>query len=160
MRRCKVCLLGAPGVGKTSLVRRFVEGIFDDRYLKTLGVKIDRRTVESNKGPVALIVWDVQGTEEQLPLNPRHLNGMVGYLLVVDASRPDTVATALEIRSMVDPDLPFVLLSNKADLVDDWTAIDAAAGPLGTQALAQLRTSALTGDNVDAAFSVLASGVA
>lgn len=144
-------------MGKTSLVRRFVEGVFDDRYLKTLGVKIDRRVVETDHGPASLIVWDVQGVEEQLPLNPRHLAGMVGYLLVVDASRPDTIGAAESLRATLDAELPFVVVANKADLVEDWHGPDAKVAALAARAIAHVRTSALDGSNVDRAFAELGS---
>ena len=60
----KVCLLGAFAVGKTSLMRRFVHGVFDERYLTTLGVKIDTKTVELDGKAVKLVIWDIEGAEK------------------------------------------------------------------------------------------------
>ena len=61
----KVALLGAPGVGKTSLVRRFVESLFDESYLRTIGVKIDKKRVSVGGQDVTLMLWDVAGAEER-----------------------------------------------------------------------------------------------
>jgi small GTP-binding protein len=60
----KIALLGAPGVGKTSLVRRFVESLFDEKYLTTIGVKVDKKTVQVRGQDVLLMIWDIAGAEE------------------------------------------------------------------------------------------------
>ena len=58
-------MLGEFGVGKTSLVRRFVHSIFSDRYMTTVGLKIDTREIEMEKGEnVKLIIWDIAGTDD------------------------------------------------------------------------------------------------
>ena len=58
----KICLLGDFGVGKTSLVQRFVEGRFDDKYLSTVGVKISRKTLKRSYGEMNMLVWDLAGS--------------------------------------------------------------------------------------------------
>ena len=68
--RLKVCLVGAPAVGKTSLVRRYVEGAFSEEYLTTIGVRISRKRVEVNGEPVGLVVWDINGDDAFAPLVP------------------------------------------------------------------------------------------
>ncbi len=60
----KVCLLGDYSVGKTSLVRRFVEGQFDDKYLSTIGVRISRRTMVRADKEINLLIWDLAGAQE------------------------------------------------------------------------------------------------
>lgn len=164
MKRHKVCLLGAPGVGKTSVVRRFVEGVFDENYLKTLGVKIDRKLVSTSAGPVSLIVWDIHGAEAAMPINPRHLRGTSGYLLVVDGQDPDSARAAVDIHqetiAVVGTDVPFVLCINKSDLPEEWTDADSAIAQLSSSAAAVLRTSALEGSNVESAFAQMAIAVA
>lgn len=156
-------MLGAPGVGKTSLVKQFVEGRFDEGYLKTLGVKIDRKHVATTAGPVSLIVWDIYGDEDELPSNRRHLRGMAGSLLVIDGTRPATVSVAAEIQHTNLQDKltgPYVVLVNKGDLVADPTALletmRVEASELFDGAVATFVTSAVDGMNVNASFEALA----
>lgn len=157
-------MLGAPGVGKTSLVQRFVESRFDERYIKTLGVKIDRKHVATPHGAASLIVWDIYGDEEELPSNRRHLRGMAGSLLVVDGTRPATATIAEQIREMnTDDGLtgPYVLMVNKSDLDSAASLAEVAdAHPaLVDLAEAAFVTSALDASNVEEAFTALASSL-
>ncbi len=60
----KVCLLGAFAVGKTSLVRRYVESIFDKRYQTTLGVKVDKKSLRLEDSVMTLVLWDLAGKDQ------------------------------------------------------------------------------------------------
>ena len=60
----KVCMLGDFAVGKTSTVQRFVEGIFDDRYLSTIGVKINRKQLTVDDYVATLLIWDLAGGDD------------------------------------------------------------------------------------------------
>lgn len=163
----KVCMLGSFAVGKTSLVRRYVEGRFDDRYLSTIGVKISRRTVAADdaaeRPAVNLIIWDLAGGDEFLRSNSGYLRGAAGALLVCDLTRPETLETlvlyAAELRR-VNPAAGMVLLGNKHDLADDCvlTADDLATVAVGFSAPVFL-TSALTGAYVEEAFARLAERI-
>ncbi len=155
----KICMVGACGVGKTSLVRRFVESIFDDTYQTTIGVKIDKKRMELPKGEVTLVIWDLAGEDELAQVHTSHLRGASGYLLVADGSRKATLATARDLEQRIRAKmgyLPFILLVNKSDLVDEWESDDALADieQLGWQ---HIRTSAKSGDGVEAAFQQLAA---
>ena len=157
----KICMVGACGVGKTSLVRRFVESLFDESYQTTIGVKIDKKQIKLAGREVMLVIWDLAGEDELAQVRESHLRGAAGYLLVADGSRKSTLATARDleqrIRTTLGP-LPFILLVNKSDLVDEWEAGDALAeiSKLGWRSL---RTSAKSGDGVEAAFQQLAARV-
>lgn len=157
----KIALLGAPGVGKTSLVRRFVESLFDDKYLTTIGVKVDKKSVRAGATDVTLMLWDVAGAEERFAIPTTYVRGSAGFLLVVDGTRAETLDAAARIVEQVDRELgalPFVLVLNKHDLADQWRITSATVGPLG-RAVATLTTSAKTGEGVEAAFQALALAV-
>jgi small GTP-binding protein len=65
----KVCMVGTSGVGKTSLVAKFVHSIFSDKYLTTVGVKIDKKTVTVDGNEVMLMIWDLAGDDDYQRLN-------------------------------------------------------------------------------------------
>lgn len=120
----KVCILGDFAVGKTSTVERFVNNQFSDRYLTTIGVKVDTRQIALPGGvEVKLVLWDVAGTDRFGDIEFAYLRGAAGLLLVADGTRPETLATALALKTQADERygaLPSVFLLNKSDLVSDW----------------------------------------
>jgi small GTP-binding protein len=155
----KIALLGASGVGKTSLVRRFVESLFDEKYLTTLGVKVDKKQVTVAEQDLTLMLWDVAGAEEKFAIPTSYIRGAAGYLLVVDGTRPETLERGLEIVAQVDGEidrLPFVLVLNKIDLAEDWRLQEAHLGAVQARGCPILRTSAKTGAGVEEAFLRLA----
>lgn len=152
----KICLLGAFGVGKTSLVSQFVHTLFSDKYLTTLGVKIEKKSVDLGSQQVDLILWDMHGEDDFQDVNVSYLRGAAGYLLVVDGTRRATVQTAISLHEVAERavgPVPFRLLLNKADLVNDWEIDENILASLGWPVL---RTSAKTGAGVEQAFEDLA----
>lgn len=91
MQRAKVVLLGAPEVGKTSLVARFVHSVFSEHQKSTLGVKVDRKTVELGEKTVSLLLWDMHGETEGLDVPANYYSGASAGLVVFDSSRPETL---------------------------------------------------------------------
>ncbi|MGI9289005.1 MAG: Rab family GTPase [Pseudomonadales bacterium] len=155
----KICMLGSFAVGKTSLVSRFVHSIFSDKYLTTLGVKIDKTVVYVDGNPISLVVWDVQGEDQEQRILPAYLRGMAGYLLVVDPTRQYTLENALLLKMRVEQEIgptPFVLALNKADLKSDWHFDEDDLRLLESDALAVVETSAKTGSGVEECFQTLA----
>lgn len=163
MLQKKICLLGAFGVGKTSLVRRFVDTIFSDAYLTTVGVKIDKRVVKVDAEEMALILWDIAGEDEVAAVRVTYLRGAAGYLLVVDGTRPETLDTAESIQKRITAEIggvPFFVLLNKSDLVEDWAIPSERIEALEAQGWSFRRTSAKTGLAVEETFQELAARLA
>jgi hypothetical protein len=155
----KVCLVGPVCVGKTSLVARYVHSLFSDKYLSTVGVKIDKKTLTVEATPVTLLLWDLAGDDDFQRLQMSYLRGAAGYLLVADGSRRSTLDQAVEIQSRVAHALgpvPFVLALNKADLTDQWEVSDAAITELAARDWRVRRTSAKEGSGVNEVFAELA----
>jgi hypothetical protein len=155
----KVCLLGGFGVGKTSLVRRYVQSIYSDTYLTTVGVKIEKKMVNVGATEVALILWDVAGEDDIKSIRTSYLRGSAGYLLVVDVTRGETLDVAKSIQTRVTAEIgpvPFLFLFNKTDLKEDWQVPEQSLEDLTKQGYVALRTSAKTGEGVEEAFQELA----
>ena len=158
----KICMLGATGVGKTSLVSRFVLSLFSDTYLTTIGVKVDKKAIAVDGRDVTLMLWDIYGEDEFQTVRPSYLRGASGYLLVADGTRAATLETVRGLQKTaagVVGDVPFVLVLNKADLATDWRVDDRALWKLAEQGWTVIRTSAKTGEGVEEAFLKLAQRV-
>ncbi|MDM0015694.1 Rab family GTPase [Variovorax sp. J22P168] len=163
MLQKKICLLGAFGVGKTSLVRRYVDTIFSDTYLTTVGVKIDKKVLGVEGEEMALILWDIAGEDAVSAVRVSYLRGAAGYLLVVDGTRPETLETAASIQKRIDAELgpvPFFVLLNKSDLVEDWALAPERIEALEAAGWNFRRTSAKTGLAVEETFLELAGRLA
>ena len=157
--RLKVCLVGAPAVGKTSLVRRYVDGIFSEDYLTTIGVRISRKRVDVDGEPVALIVWDVNGDDAFAPLQATYLQGASAFLLVADGTRPITLDRVLALRDELDGAFgrtPAIVALNKSDLDDEWAVPEEQVAALRAEGWDLRLTSARENTDVDAAFHALA----
>ena len=159
MLQRKILVLGSFGVGKTSLVRRYVESIFSDDYLTTVGVKIEKKTLTVGNESVALVLWDIAGEDATSTIRTSYMRGAAGYLLVADGTRAETLDVASSIQGRTAAEIgpvPFLVLLNKADLVEEWEIPDSQIGDLEHSALSVVKTSAKTGEGVEEAFQELA----
>ena len=155
----KLCMLGGFSVGKTSLIRRYVSSVFSETYLTTVGVKIDKKTVDLDGRTVNLILWDLAGEDDLASLRMSYLRGASGYLLVADGTRRATLDVALSIQQRVETEfgpLPFALLLNKNDLKDQWAIGDDDVANLSQNGWWVRSSSARTGEGVEEAFRDLA----
>ncbi len=156
----KVCLLGDFAVGKTSLIRRFVYDLFNDKYISTIGVKVSRKTVAIPRADdvveLIMMLWDLAGSEEFDQVRTSYLRGAAGAVLVCDLTRAETLDHlrhyAEDVRS-ISPDARFMLTANKNDLAGQQqltpAQIEAVAADL--QAPYYL-SSARTGEEVETMF--------
>lgn len=158
MIKKKICLVGSFAVGKTSLVRRFVTGIFSDDYLTTVGVKIDKKTMIVGNQEVRLMIWDIAGRDDLQAIQKNYLRGASGFFFVADGTRRETVDEVLEEIEAIESENPGVpcllMLLNKADLSSDWEMDDTAVRELRTRFPVYV-TSAKTGEHVEEAFEEL-----
>jgi small GTP-binding protein len=151
----KICMIGASGVGKTSLIAKFVHSMFSDKYLTTVGVKIDKKTVSVDGAEVMLMIWDLEGDDEYQRLQMSYLRGTSGYLLVADGTRQITLDQAIEIQGRVAGavgPVPFLLALNKADLAAQWEIEQARMDELTARGWKPFKTSAKEGAGVEEAF--------
>lgn len=159
----KICLLGDYAVGKTSLVRRFVYNLFEDKYLSTIGVKVSRKVVAVPRGDevieLVLMLWDLAGSEEFDSVRASYLRGASGALVVCDVTQRASLSGVCEyVRQIraINANAAIVLAANKQDLVEQRVVSEgelvATAADLGAGYFA---TSARTGLGVEEAFRQL-----
>jgi small GTP-binding protein len=155
----KICIIGEFGVGKTSLVSRYVRSIFSERYQTTIGVKIDKKQILVEESQVNLVIWDLAGESPLRTLKPSQISGASGFLLVADGTRLETLDTAIILQQRVADILgpvPFMLVVNKADLIDSWTLHEGNIDEFHRKGWDVRVSSAKTGEGVEKLFLDLA----
>ena len=160
--KLKVLLCGPAGVGKTSLIMRFIKSKFQTDYKLTVGVDILTKDVElSNDNICTLSIWDIGGQERFSFIRSTFYKGAAGALLVFDLSRAATWDEIKNWRAEVKQfagDIPFVLVGNKLDLLADVGEVidrDEARAYAESQGSIYIETSAKDNTNVDEAFTTL-----
>ena len=156
----KICLIGAFAVGKTSLVRQYVYSLFSDKYLSTVGVKIDKKQLVMDGWELELIIWDLHGEDDFQSVRMSYLRGASGCIYVADGTRRVTLDTALRLRQRARDAIgptPSILAINKCDLHAGWEIDPQTLKELASEDFTILRTSAKTGQSVEAVFHKLAA---
>jgi small GTP-binding protein len=166
VKKLKVCLVGDVGVGKTSLIRRFVMDVFDDKYIATIGTKVTKKEMDfkdprtGEKLRIMLLVWDIMGQPSfREVLREAYFYGAEGALAVCDITSKESLGELrywVKAMTSTTGEIPIVFLGNKCDLKDDMrvTMQDLEVFSMKQGAPAML-TSAKTGYNVESAFSAL-----
>jgi small GTP-binding protein len=164
----KICMLGDFSVGKTSLIRRFVDRQFSDQYLSTVGVKISRKTVEcqlleqKKQVNIQLLIWDLEGNTKFKAVTPTYLQGASSAVVVADINRQvtiDHISDHIQCFLSVNPKGFVIVALNKSDLIDEETRkkyLESIAMKAPDKIIATYSTSAKTGLCVDEIFQKLA----
>ena len=160
----KVVLLGDGGVGKTSLIARYVINKFDDKYIATIGTKVSRKDIQFVKPNLIInlrmMIWDILGQKEYSKIRSASLSGAQGLILVGDLSRPETIKSLQdfwlkEVQAQVGG-IPTVVVGNKVDLAEKNSMTAAVVEAMGQRlGYPTLLTSAKTGANVEEIFNTL-----
>ncbi|MFX1363597.1 MAG: GTP-binding protein [Promethearchaeota archaeon] len=159
----KLILCGDNQVGKTSLIRRYVENKFDHDYISTIGVQISKKTVNlSEQTKFNFIIWDIGGQVQQMaPYRANFYNGANAALIVLDRTRSDALKSIetwyYDIKKSVPRNIPIVIVGNKSDLVDELVVTEEDLKNVAKQyGFHYILTSALTGENVNDSFLYIA----
>jgi len=159
----KLILTGDFGVGKSSVVKRFIENMFKETYIATVGVEISKKSVVLEKETIInFILWDIGGQVGQIaPYRHRFYEGASAAFIVIDRTRPNNLesvkAWIKDIKESVPHNIPVVIVGNKSDLQEELVIseeeIKSLAKELGFH---YILTSCKTGENINEAFLYIA----
>ena len=159
----KLILCGDYQVGKTSLIKRFVDDSFQENYISTIGVEIHKKVEEISSGTIInFLIWDIGGQITQMaPYRNRFYSGANAAFIVVDRSRSNNQESVRfwfdDIKKSIPADIPIVIIGNKSDLVDEIVVSELDIKNLADEyGFHYILTSAKTGDNVSDAFLYVA----
>ncbi len=157
-------MVGDSSVGKTSLIRRFVIDVFDDKYIATIGAKVSKRDIEYKMPDktvyLTIMIWDILGQKDYKKMRTQGLTGAHGVVLVADLTRPETIKSLEEfwLPEVIEtcPTAPSLLLGNKTDLAgENGPAAKQLSGFADKAEMPMIYCSAKTGTNVEQAFRTI-----
>lgn len=159
MIKKKVILTGSFGVGKTSLFNQFVYSKFDEKYLTTIGVKVDKKSLTIEGEEVTLLLWDIAGEISQDKVPNSYFLQSSAIIYVFDLTRPSTYANMEFDLAHLEKMVPGVLVkvvANKKDLVSDEELENVLKE---VNKFPDVITSAKTGENVENLFVDIAKSL-
>lgn len=154
----KVILTGSFGVGKTSLFNQFVYNRFNDKYLTTIGVKVNKKVITVDDQELSMLLWDIAGEVSQDKVPVSYFLGASGVIYVFDLTRPITVNNIKSdldyLRNLLPENVAIKIVGNKKDLIPEED-LEEIINSLDCQY--DYLTSAKTGENVEDLFKALGS---
>lgn len=166
--RGKICILGDPGVGKTSLVLKFVKNQFPNEYKPTLGADFLQKIITNESLPelgeniLELVIWDIAGQRsyEMDKMTDYYLQGSNGYILVYDVTEKESLKNLEKWNkkiSQINGKIPFIVVGNKIDLVEEIIVQDSDLKSLIKRwKVPFFNSSAKTGEQVVNIFTEIA----
>ena len=154
----KILLVGNSSVGKSSLFLRFVDDVWNDVFVPTIGVDFKIKTLKINEQNVKLQIWDTAGQERFRTIISSYYKGAQGILLVFDLTEKESFESLnnwlIEIEKNANKNVIKILIGNKNDLEDKRVvSYNEAKDFADSNGLKYVETSAKTNNNVTEAFS-------
>jgi small GTP-binding protein len=152
----KLLIVGESGVGKTCMLLRFADNLFEENFLSTIGVDFKVKEITVGDQKVKLQIWDSAGQERFRNITSSYYRNCSGIIIVYDVTSEDSFIKVSdwiqEVRRYV-PTVPLIVVGNKCDL-EDKRAVPTATGEelAKKEELIFLETSAKTNTNIEAAF--------
>ena len=160
----KILTIGESGVGKTCILRRFVENKFLKNHLATIGIDFKTKNIEIDGTPIKLKIWDTAGQERFRNITNQYYKGADGIILVFDVTDQMSFEKIKEWMSQIKANtqadqIGLVLLGNKCD-IEPRTISKNDGEELGKElGIEYYETSAMKGDGIAQAFEFLAKNI-
>ncbi len=165
-QKCQLLIIGDSTVGKTSILSRFANGIFNSNYLATVGLDSFTKDEIIDDKTVRIKIWDTAGQERYKSLTKGFFRNAEGVMLVYDVTNSETYENLKfwlqSIKNNTSPDMgeiPIILIGNKIDCEDREVKVEEAENFWKEQGYPYFETSAKTGENIDNTIKFLVKKV-
>ncbi|CAD8079172.1 unnamed protein product [Paramecium primaurelia] len=160
----KIVLIGDSGVGKTNILKKFINNEFQLESKPTIGVEFATKTIQQSGKSVKCQIWDTAGQERYRAITNAYYRGAVGAFICYDVTRDVTFRNTekwlTELKEHADGNIVIIMIGNKIDAVDQRTVrTDEASNFCEQQKIGFIETSALDGTNIDVAFNKIVSNI-
>jgi small GTP-binding protein len=161
----KILVGGDGAVGKTTLLRKYVDGRFDESSIATVGVDFFiKKVIYENLGSCTLQIWDLGGQERFRHLLESFIMGAKGALLLFDLTKMpkiDSILSWVNIVRMHEFDLPIILVGTKLDLEDFIAVDDESAKSIKNtfNMIEYVKTSSKNGTNIELVFDLMVNAL-
>ena len=156
----KILTIGESGVGKTCVLRRFVENKFSKNHLATIGIDFKTKTLNIYNQEIKLKIWDTAGQERFRNITTQYYKGADGIVLVYDVTEEssyDKIRDWMEqiLSNTTQDEIGLVLLGNKCDMNPRTVTVEMGNKMAEELKISYFETSALTGQGIKEAFEQL-----
>ena len=156
----KILTIGESGVGKTCVLRRFVENKFLKNHLATIGIDFKTKTLNINNQEIKLKIWDTAGQERFRNITTQYYKGADGIVLVYDVTDESSYEKIRDWMEQIlsntqQEEIGLVLLGNKCDMEPRVVTEDMGKKMAEELKISYYETSALTGQGIKEAFGEL-----
>ncbi|WP_207561639.1 Rab family GTPase [Sulfurimonas aquatica] len=151
----KVVMVGDFGVGKTSLVQRFVDNSFSEEYLSSIGVSISKKLLHTKIDSTAML-WDIEGRTEQKSIFKQYLLGAKAFIIVADLTCESSIRALpnhIKLCLSSSKDAPICIALNKNDLETNIKISIESLRKLSDNIINIYKTSAKSGEAVEDIFN-------
>merc|ERR1712032_269688 len=160
----KMLLIGNSGVGKSSILHRFTEDAWEDKFIATIGVDFKMKTLDIDNKSTKLQIWDTAGQERFKNMTASYYRGASGIMVVYDITDPESFnninSWLIEIEKNANKNVYKFLVGNKCDLEEKrQVTIEQAKEFADTYGMKLLETSAKNNTNVTEAFNIMAKEI-
>ncbi|CAK82965.1 unnamed protein product (macronuclear) [Paramecium tetraurelia] len=160
----KIVLIGDSGVGKTNILKRFINNDFQLESKPTIGVEFATKTLQQSGKSVKCQIWDTAGQERYRAITNAYYRGAVGAFICYDVTREPTFKNTekwlAELKEHADGNIVIIMIGNKTDAVDQRAVrTDEASNFCEQQKIGFIETSALDGTNIDVAFNKIVANI-
>ena len=159
----KFLMLGDQLVGKTSILYRFADNVFNESHIPTVGIDYRFKSVKLQDQEVRLQIWEISGRQKFLDMITGHFHGAAGLIFVYDITNEESFLNVQRwtrfVKDLVDPNIPRILVGNKCD-IDDQREVSSMQGEATAKQNNSLfmEISAKSGEGIETMFVSLAEG--